>query len=114
DFPADRLSFVEGRMDVVERGGQRMLRTLNRGTFRIELPQALPERFTIEFDVEGTDERHTLHLWTGDALRLDAGGAKSVFAVVHPQGSGLTVGKYAPGPSAVQPTHSLTVGRRAT
>jgi OmpA-OmpF porin, OOP family len=49
-FPR-RLEFKNGMMEVVDWQGQRMLRsTNNRSHFRIDLPETLPQRFTIEFD----------------------------------------------------------------
>ncbi len=50
DFPR-RLEFVKGNMEVVEWQGRRFLRVTAASTFNVELPQELPERFTIEFDL---------------------------------------------------------------
>lgn len=52
DFPRN-LTFVKGNWDLVERGGMRMLRNTGprHSAFRVELPEELPEQFTIEFDV---------------------------------------------------------------
>ena len=111
DFPAARLGYLDGALEVVERGGDRMLRTENEGVFRIPLPAVLPERFTIEFDVEGTDGRHQLHLWPADTKYLDK---EHVYVVVDPRGSGLTTGKYNPGPKAIVETADATIGQRAT
>ncbi len=55
NFPR-RLEFAEGNMEVVDWEGQRFLRATARSAFRIPLPEALPERFTIEFDVYKTGE----------------------------------------------------------
>jgi OmpA-OmpF porin, OOP family len=50
-FPR-RLEFLNGMMEVVEWEGRTLLRsTDNRSEFRIELAEALPQRFTVEFDV---------------------------------------------------------------
>jgi outer membrane protein OmpA-like peptidoglycan-associated protein len=48
---ARRLKFVGGSMDVVERDGVKMLRSVDRSTFLIPVGRVLPERFTLEFDI---------------------------------------------------------------
>lgn len=50
DLPR-RLEFVGGTMEVVESGGARWLRASNEGRFAVVLPERLPERFTIEYDI---------------------------------------------------------------
>lgn len=50
DFP-QRLEFEEGNMEVVEWQGSRYLRMPTHSDFNIPLPEVLPERFTIEFDL---------------------------------------------------------------
>lgn len=50
DFPR-RLEFAEGNMEVVEWQGQRFLRATAGSAFYVALPETLPERFTIEYDV---------------------------------------------------------------
>jgi OmpA-OmpF porin, OOP family len=50
DFPR-RLEFLNGNMEISEWRGARYLRVTSRpGRFVIELPEQLPERFTLEFD----------------------------------------------------------------
>lgn len=58
DFSEDRvgnfargLKYVGGPLEVVERDGVKMLRSLGRSTFLIPVGKALPERFTLEIDV---------------------------------------------------------------
>lgn len=52
DFPR-RLELREGNMEIVEWEGRRLLRgTSNPSSFEIPLGTALPERFTIEFDMK--------------------------------------------------------------
>lgn len=46
-----RLRFKGGAMDVVERGGTRVLRATSRSEFLIPVGRPLPERFTLEIDV---------------------------------------------------------------
>ncbi|CAN5605003.1 hypothetical protein BH23BAC4_BH23BAC4_03720 [soil metagenome] len=49
-FPR-RMEFLNGVLEVVEWEGKKLLRSTDRGSyFRIQLPEQLPERFTIEFD----------------------------------------------------------------
>ncbi len=50
NFP-ERLEFKEGNMEVAELGGKRVMRATSYSKFIISLPEALPQRFTIEFDV---------------------------------------------------------------
>lgn len=50
DFPG-RFRFVSANGEVAEWHGRRFLRITSFGRFAIELPQVLPERFTLEFDV---------------------------------------------------------------
>ena len=49
-FPAG-LERVDGTMEVVMKDGQPMLRATDRSTFRISLPEVLPQDFTLEFDL---------------------------------------------------------------
>jgi outer membrane protein OmpA-like peptidoglycan-associated protein len=50
DFPK-RFEFVDGNMEVAEWNGARFVRVTSwPGEFAIVLPEALPERFTMEFD----------------------------------------------------------------
>jgi OmpA-OmpF porin, OOP family len=58
DFAADRvgnfprrLEFVEGNLEIVEWQGARFLRSTAESGFNVRLPETLPERFTIEFDL---------------------------------------------------------------
>jgi len=50
NFPK-RLLFKLGNMEVAEVDGRRFLRATTHSVFAIPLPEALPERFTIEIDV---------------------------------------------------------------
>ena len=49
DFPR-RFEFLVGNMEVVEWEGGHYLRATNTSRLAVPLPEALPERFTIEFD----------------------------------------------------------------
>ena len=48
DFPRG-LEFVGGTLEVVEARGERALRATSEGGFDINLPESLPQRFTVEF-----------------------------------------------------------------
>ncbi|NNM05395.1 MAG: OmpA family protein [Gemmatimonadetes bacterium] len=48
-FPASQLEFVSGNMEIVEMNGERVLETSASSVFRVRLPEALPEDFTLEF-----------------------------------------------------------------
>jgi OOP family OmpA-OmpF porin len=50
NFP-QRLEFQSGNMEIVELGGVRYIRSTSTGVFSIPLPEALPEKFTVEIDV---------------------------------------------------------------
>ena len=53
DFPK-RFEFLSGNMEIVEWKGQRWLRSGGHDVFSITLPETLPERFTMEFDLAGS------------------------------------------------------------
>jgi OmpA-OmpF porin, OOP family len=50
NFPR-RLEFVEGNLEIVEWQGARFLSSTAESGFNVRLPETLPERFTIEFDL---------------------------------------------------------------
>ena len=49
NFP-QRLELTEGNMEIAEWNGSRWLRSSTSGSFVVPLSEALPERFTLEFD----------------------------------------------------------------
>jgi OmpA-OmpF porin, OOP family len=53
DFPR-RMEFKSGQIEIVEWNGARWLRSGSGGEVYINLPEALPERFTMEFDLAGS------------------------------------------------------------
>ncbi|MFU8818009.1 MAG: OmpA family protein [Pseudomonadales bacterium] len=75
NFPR-RLEFVNGTMEIVDFHGGRYLRATSDGRFEIRLPEALPERFTIEFDAHLPHWWHQLFLAMGEP----DGGYKNVRA----------------------------------
>jgi OOP family OmpA-OmpF porin len=50
NFPK-RFELIEGNMEIVEWQGKRWLRVGSAGDFKVVLPETLPDRFTIEFDL---------------------------------------------------------------
>ncbi|MFP4229374.1 MAG: OmpA family protein, partial [Salinivenus sp.] len=50
DFPR-RLTYVRGNLEVVEWEGQRLLRGTGGDRFIIQIPDGLPEQYTVEFDI---------------------------------------------------------------
>ncbi len=63
NFP-QRLEFHEGTLEVTEWNGGRYLRATSRGGFIVNLPEALPERFTIEFLAHQPHNSVTLYVYT--------------------------------------------------
>ncbi|GAB5533916.1 MAG: hypothetical protein Rubg2KO_01650 [Rubricoccaceae bacterium] len=51
DFPQS-LYYMSGTMEVVSVQGRKMLRASSGGVFQIQLSERLPERFTIQFDLQ--------------------------------------------------------------
>jgi outer membrane protein OmpA-like peptidoglycan-associated protein len=83
DFPR-RLTFQEGSMEVVEWNGGRWLRMSDdQNLFVVTLPEALPQRFTLEFDysnpagygwgglIVSFDGKHPYHQASGSRLRCN-------------------------------------------
>ena len=63
DWPR-RLEFVDGNAEVVEWKGGRFLRASDQTTFDIHLPEPLPERFTMEFDLNLGAAHMTSYVFT--------------------------------------------------
>jgi outer membrane protein OmpA-like peptidoglycan-associated protein len=60
DFPR-RLEFKAGNMEIVEWNGGRWLRAGGEGDFALPLPEVLPERFTLEFELTGHGNAMEIH-----------------------------------------------------
>src|SRR5215213_1289023 len=89
NFPK-RLTFKTGQMEVVELdGGQRALKASSFSQLLIPLPEALPQKFTIELDVINRDSRgvaaNTFEISGGNAFNDDK------FTVVGWGHNGLSV-----------------------
>jgi outer membrane protein OmpA-like peptidoglycan-associated protein len=63
DFPR-RMEFKEGAMEIVEWQGARWLRANSDSRWFIVLPEVLPDRFTMEFDMTTPDGE--VWIWFGD------------------------------------------------
>ena len=64
-FPASQLEFVKGNMQIVELEGQNVLEASENSTFRVVLPEALPEDFTLELTLKtGTPNMATYLFFT--------------------------------------------------
>lgn len=61
NFP-QRLDLLKGNMEVAEWRGRRWLRATTYGEFLAPLPEILPDRFTIEFDLFAPDEWITVEV----------------------------------------------------
>lgn len=80
DFTADRvgnfprrLEFIGGNMEVVEANGMRFLRASSESRIAVQLPESLPERFTIEFDFTVPANWESLLFFSGEGVQnLDA------------------------------------------
>jgi len=59
DFPR-RMEFRGGQVEIVEWNGGRWLSSGNQGEFFIKLPETLPQRFTMEFDLTGSGNAMSL------------------------------------------------------
>lgn len=53
-FPARQLEFVQGNAQIVERDGVRQLQITSPTTFRVRLPETLPDDYTLEFDFQAS------------------------------------------------------------
>jgi outer membrane protein OmpA-like peptidoglycan-associated protein len=64
-FPASQLEFVKGNMQIVELEGDKVLEASANSTFRVILPEALPEDFTVELNLmTGTPNMATYVMFT--------------------------------------------------
>lgn len=68
DFP-QRLQFIKGNMEVAEWRGQKWLRAADDADIEIPLSEALPQRFTLEFDFYGPSSANTIEIKDGSDLQ---------------------------------------------
>jgi OOP family OmpA-OmpF porin len=87
NFPRS-LEFRQGSMEIVEMEGQRLLRVKSEGSvFRVQLPEPLPERFTIEFDFHAEAGLDDMNI-----TPLDESGEAAGANHFHVSGDALGVG----------------------
>jgi OmpA-OmpF porin, OOP family len=90
NFPR-RLEFVAGSLEIVEWQGQQFLRSTAESAFTVALPEALPERFTIEFDVHTGSFLWDVHVLTEPKRRMyDVSMARGESVIKLGRRSGLT------------------------
>ena len=87
DFPRN-LAFRGGSMEIVRWEGGRALRVNSGGGFDVELPERLPERFTLEFEYYTPDFVNDIRVYPVDAEGKAAG---SHFIQVDPASSGVGI-----------------------
>lgn len=97
DFPRV-LEFVRGNMQVVDWQGQRFLQADDKESrFAVQLPETLPDRFTIEFDAHDANGRTGVGVALTEPTRFDFAWdhyfEEHYFAAGHRQGSGLWAGR---------------------
>ena len=125
DFSADRignfplrLELVSGAMQVVEWQGRHLLEIAGRDSlFAVKLPETLPERFTLEFELFNPTSFHGLSVTTAEPLSRSTWAhyyEDSYFSFGHRQGSGVRT-KEGHGPTSVtddpRPSEAMTVVR---
>ena len=64
DFPR-RFELLAGNWEIAEWNGARYIRATSNGTIGLELPETLPERFTVEFPASVQHGNAYLRLSTG-------------------------------------------------
>ena len=109
NFP-QRLEFVNGNWEVVEWEGRRLLRNTGprHSAFRIPLPEALPERFTIETEVYFTHGNQRLALLTQPpAARVNSTVDHNYFQIAGNHGTGVVGGGNAGLPTSSNRDNSL-------
>jgi OmpA-OmpF porin, OOP family len=107
NFPR-RLEFLEGNMEIVEWQGQRLLRVTAMSALAIPLPETLPARFTIEYDMY-SDRGDWVSLMTASTLSrpLNYGEFKGTYFLME-QGRAGVDGET--GPKAKTDTDAVTKG----
>lgn len=112
DFPR-RLEFVKGNWDIVEMQGRRFLRNTGprHSAFQVRLPAALPERFTIEFDVHFMSNHPDIGLATTDPENNRVAYLTTNWFNVDEHHTGLAKsGRAGEIPTALNPADEITEG----
>ena len=101
NFPK-RFELIEGNMEIVEWQGKRWLRVGSAGNFKVVLPETLPDRFTIEFDLTIPWGGMALYGHSASAGGAAGQGAPNSVVVVEGTEAGVYRGKNS-GESRVDP-----------
>ena len=64
-FPASQLEFVSGNVQVVDRGGERLLEVTSNSVIRVPLRDTLPDDYTIELDFQASAPHRAMYLLVG-------------------------------------------------
>lgn len=80
NFPR-RMEFIEGNWEIVESGDRRYLRATSGGMVKIPLPETLPDRFTMEFEVNTTHGNSYVRVAPGPSFGRDRSYEGSAVAV---------------------------------
>lgn len=101
NFPK-RFELIDGNMEIVEWQGKRWLRLASAGKFSIALPEVLPERFTVEFDLTIPWNGMTVYGHSHEANGASGRGAPNSVVVVAGTEAGVYRGQ-SKGESKVDP-----------
>ena len=85
DFPK-RMEFKSGAAEIVEWNGSRWLRASSPSKFYLTLPEALPERFTLEFDYNNQYGEVWISFTEDENTRVEFGGDGTVELNNHKAG----------------------------
>ena len=105
NFPK-RFELIDGNMEIVEWQGSRWLRVASAGQFSVALPETLPERFTIEFDLTIPWQGMALFGHPHSASGAAGEGAPNSVVVVEGTEAGVLRGQNK-GKSAVDPRNII-------
>ena len=99
DFPR-RLEFNSGSMEIVEWEGGRALRAKTKSVFDVNLPETLPDQFTIEFDYHNSEYVNSMLFYLVDGEGKNVGGSLVQLDGYH--GSGVESHRNAGAPTSIQ------------
>lgn len=88
NFPR-RFEFIHGTWEIVESPEKRYLRATSAGLVKIPLPEELPDRFTVEFDVNTTHGNSSVYLTTGPAIHGPDRSYQGSAAIVRSTNAGI-------------------------
>lgn len=101
NFPK-RFELIDGNMEIVEWQGKRWLRMASGGKFTVALPEVLPNRFTVEFDLTIPWGGMSLYGHAPDVNNPNGRGAPNSVVVVQGSEAGVYRGQRK-GESVVDP-----------